>query len=784
MAENCCLGRRAIHRGSRMLGYPAISLGRILRLNRHPDARKLSALFPILFAALLAFVPTLWVPPVCSQVIATTPKKGGIAEISSSGPQRHTGDLTIAESDVDIHYQGQELRADYVEYNEQTNEAVARGHVKFDYENQHLEGDEAHYNVNTGRGTFLNVRANPSLLVTDNPLYFEAEYVQRQSADTYLLRHAWVTVCDPESPKWQFYAPQAHIQLGQKMALVNANFRLLRVPLVWLPYATAPAGTKVRESGFLVPVIGNSSSKGFVLGDAFYWAPTPWMDTTLGAELLSRRGSAERGQFRARPWENTTIKYSYYGVIDREQQGGHEQQFQMISKLPDDWRFVADLNELSSLTFRLAFADTFGDAINSEVRSSVFLTHNFDGYSLNFAGLYDKNFLTVTPEQTSVFLRNAPEVRFGSVERAPIRELPVYFSFDAFADATNRNDGTIITPAAVARTEFAPRVTLPVHFGPWLNVTATAGFRSAYYGDSLAAPVVLSNQSITRNDGEFSVDFRLPTLERIFGPPLTDKDKKRKRYKHTIEPDFTYRYVTGINNFAELVRIDADSTLSDTNEIEYGVTQRFYAKDGDDDPQEWASWRIVQKHYFDPTFGGAIVDGQRNVLQALDSITPFAFALGPRNSSPIVSDFQITPGGRFDTEQLLEYDPQLSKITSIGTLVKIKPYKAFYATVAHFRLQADPLLQPLSNQVRVLIGYGSETRKGFNVTTGISYDITNSQLQNQVVQISYNGNCCGLAVEYRRLALGQVRTDNQFRVAFIIANIGTFGNLRHQEKIF
>jgi LPS-assembly protein len=52
------------------------------------------------------------------------------------------------------------------------------------------------------------------------------------------------------------------------------------------------------------------------------------------------------------------------------------------------------------------------------------------------------------------------------------------------------------------------------------------------------------------------------------------------------------------------------------------------------------------------------------------------------------------------------------------------------------------------------------------------------------VQISYNGKCCGIAFEYRRIELGQVRTDNQFRVAFIIANIGTFGNLRHQEKIF
>ena len=52
-----------------------------------------------------------------------------------------------------------------------------------------------------------------------------------------------------------------------------------------------------------------------------------------------------------------------------------------------------------------------------------------------------------------------------------------------------------------------------------------------------------------------------------------------------------------------------------------------------------------------------------------------------------------------------------------------------------------------------------------------------------MIQVSYNGNCCGLALEYRRIALGQVRTDNQFRVAFI-ANIGTFGNLPRQEKIF
>ena len=135
--------------------------------------------------------------------------------------------------------------------------------------------------------------------------------------------------------------------------------------------------------------------------------------------------------------------------------------------------------------------------------------------------------------------------------------------------------------------------------------------------------------------------------------------------------------------------------------------------------------------------------------------------------------------GRF-----LEYDPQLQKITVIGSLVKIKPYSEFFATVAHFRFQDDPALQPLSNQVRALFGYGSLNRKGFNATAGISYDITNGVLQNQIAQINYNGGCCGIALEYRRINLGAVRTENQFRIAFIIANLGTFGNIRRQEKIF
>src|SRR6266403_5789391 len=218
-----------------MLGYRTYPIGHIFRVNRHPHTRNFSALqvlLPIAFPLFLFFFATA--APANAQQIRPPAAKGGVAELSAKGPQRRQGNLFIADDDVDIHYAGQRLRADHIEYNDQTTEALARGHVQYDFENQHLEADEAHYNVGTGRGTFTHVRGtlkierrpNPTILVTDNPLYFEARMVERFGNDLYLIHQAWITVCDPRHPKWQFYAPRARVRVGKTMAIVNANFRL------------------------------------------------------------------------------------------------------------------------------------------------------------------------------------------------------------------------------------------------------------------------------------------------------------------------------------------------------------------------------------------------------------------------------------------------------------------------------------------------------------------------------------------------------------------------------
>lgn len=749
-----------------------------------------------------------------SRASNTSPQAGANADQSATleaDQQRQVGRIYYADGNVDVHYQNTRLRADHVEYNEDTYVAIARGHVQLDYMTQHVDADEARYEVRTGHGTFLHVRATfsierhptPTLLVTPNPLYFEAEEAERLDEHTYRIKKAWMTVCDPNKPTWKFYAPEATVYLQKSVHLVNGDFRVFSVPVLYLPYATFPA-EKERESGFMIPNIGDSSNKGYILGESYYWAPTDWMDATLGGNYYSRRGWSQRADLRMRPWENAKLEITYTGVIDRglEQpqvpgeppvpainQGGHEARLLFTALLPDGWRAVADLDNLNTLTYRLAWSETFTQAVNSEVRNSAFLTNNFRGFSLNFAALSYQNYLSATPD-TYVSLRAAPEVRFSSVDQAPFPQLPIYFSFGSFIDAVHRSDTVtptpLDTPNFVGRSELAPAVTIPLHLGNWLDLTPTFTLRSTYYGGQANGNTFV-DRGFFRTTEELSVDLRPPSFDRVW-------EKSGTKWKHTIEPDIVYNYVNGVNNYARYIRFDEDETLTDTNEIEYGITQRLYRRKKDGNAEELVRWRLVQKYFFDPTFGGALINGQRNVFQTLDEVTPFAFTDSPRRFSPIVSDLVIEPGKHFDTEFILNFDPKRNQLTAIGTLLKLKPYKQSFLTLAHFsttNLPTPPdenppnfVFQSRSNQVRALVGYGDLTRIGFNATAGLSYDFTQQAFQNQILEASYNGSCCGFGFEYRRFSFGTIRNENQYLVVFRIANVGSAGTLRRAEKIF
>jgi LPS-assembly protein len=781
-----------------------------------------------LFLALAAWIFAM--RAAAAQQIPAPPPSAEAGVRLEAEQQRKEGDLYFADGNVEIQYKNLRLHADHVEYNTKTYLATAKGNVLLEVDTQHLTADSADFNVVSGEGHFEHVRGevmmerrpNSNVLVSPNPLVFEAEEVRRVDANTYTIEHAWLTVCEPDNPNWKFFSPHATLHVDRTVALLNANFRLFRIPLFYFPYASVPAGRKIRQSGFMIPEFADTSVKGVVLGDAYYWAPRDWTDATIGMAYLSRRGWQQNGEVRVKPWENVSVAARYFGVIDRgvatpilnaqglpvinsagnvetqlESQGGHTAQFQLDAQLRNGWRAVADFNQLTSLIFQLAFAPTFGEAVNSEVRNAGFLTNNFRGFSVNFAATSYKNFVNAQP-QVSADVRSAPEARFTSVDQAPWKNLPFYFGVNAFAGGVHRDDENLVTDSTtgvqtvqpgintrnfVERSEVAPRIVVPLRWGPWVGITSSFTSRTTIYGAQMVNGVV-TNDSLRRTTGEVNIDLRPATLERIW-------ETKKGKWKHTIDPEIEYNYVQGVNQFNRFILFNEDETLTNTNDFVYSITQHLFQRDGDGQATDWASWRLSQAYYFDPTFGAALVPGARNVFQALDSITPFAFADEPRRFSPINSDLIISPGGIYDAEIRLDYDTVRHRVTTAEALLKIRPTENFNFTVAQFSIDNtailppyNSVLQPAANQIRAQMGYGSSNRRGWNAEAGASYDVKQSLLQNEFIEVTYNGSCCGISVEYRRLSLGEIRSENQFRLSLNIANIGTFGNLRRQEKIF
>jgi LPS-assembly protein len=331
---------------------------------------------------------------------------------------------------------------------------------------------------------------------------------------------------------------------------------------------------------------------------------------------------------------------------------------------------------------------------------------------------------------------------------------------------------------------------------------------------SLAQP---QGSTINRRDVELGMELRPPTLVRVFDKPVFGH-----KLKHTIEPHLQYQYVNGISNFGEIIRFDQRDILSNTNEIEYGVTQRLYSKrlkpadctpkpekqqrpiypdadntlsDTTDDctptPGEFLSWELEQRYYFDQYFGGAVLAGVRNVFTTSEQLTGIAFITGPRSLSPVISRLRMHTTSKSQLEWALDYDPKFRQLTS-SNLVFDHQFGDWTIGASHaYLVSPGEVFTTLNlpapakfNQYRLLAGYGNPGKRGFSIAGNVGVDANFNNLQYSAGQIAYNWDCCGVSLEYRRFALGSVRNENQFRFAFSLANIGTFGNLKRQERLF
>ncbi|HXJ38051.1 MAG TPA: LPS assembly protein LptD, partial [Bryobacteraceae bacterium] len=555
-------------------------------------------------------------------------------------------------------------------------------------------------------------------------------------------------------------------------------------------------------SGFLMPNIGNSSVRGKMIGLGYYWAINRSYDATYRVQDFTQRGLAHHVDFRGKPFAGADFDAIFYGVQDRGlllkdgtriKQGGFSLYSTAKADLGDGFIARGTINYLSSLTFRQAFTESFNEAIFSENYSVGFITKHWSSFTFNTVFERLENFQSTQPHD-SIVIRKLPEFELASRDRQVWdRGLPIWVSFDSSVGLLRRAQPLFQTSQFSERADFAPHVMTAFD---WKGFHLVPGFsiRETQYGETQQLLHVVG-QSLFRSTREFTADLITPTLERTFNRKTWLGDK----LKHVIEPRVSYHYVNGVQDFNAVIRFDEMELVSNTNELEIALTNRLYAKRGNE-VSEVFSWQLSQQRYFDPSFGGAVVPGQRNVVLSSVELTPYAFLSGPRNYSPIVSVFRGSPKPGISFEWRTDFDPLLNRFVNSGFTTDLRKGN-YFISAGHNSVSCLPLLpsdapqcqnanpdtsrllSPKANQFRGRVGFGDPNHRGWNTAFDAIYDYRQGIMQFATAQVTYNTDCCGFSVQYRRFSFG-VRNENQFRVAFSVANIGSFGTLKKQERLF
>ncbi len=758
--------------------------------------------------------------------------------------QEKNQDIYKVRGNVEIRFRTNVLHCDQATYDSTTGQITATGHVVYDggTHNEHLVGTHATYDVSRDTGTFYDVTGSTGIrvknqvmfLTSSTPFFFTGKVVDKLGPDLYRVHQGVVTSCQLPKPKWEFHPATATVEVGGDAKMYHSTMRIKGIPIFYFPYVQHPADNLGRKSGFLIPTIGQSNTKGTIVGDAFYWAINRNSDAEIGGYSFSSRGWAQIGSYRSIGW-NYQFHAEYYGVIDEQgypgtgqNQGGEEFKANGSVNLPYGFRGVISVDYLSSYLFRLAFGQSFTEAINSEVRSAGFISKSWSG---NYAGFlmsrYQNYQSTVTGDVIDI--AHIPSFQMAGVEN-PIFNSKFMYTYDVAGEGVSRHEPGFQTQNVVGRLDANPTISLPTFLQGW-TFRPEAGVRETLYTERLVPTNgntgiigVAIAQTINRNVLQASMEVRPPSIAKIF-------DRKLFGYvmKHVVEPYAIYRYETGINNFSNIIRFDYRDILADSNGVEYGVVNRLYAKksksnsecfqrpkylspdtppadvtkqmaanpdicdDKSGPAREIITWTIAQKYFFDPTFGGALVPNQRNVFDSSVDFSGIAFLTQPRNASPIVSRLLVRDGST-DFQWALDYDPVFHQVNAstilVGQRLSPKWYVLGGQSYLHVPGEVIPatinqvLAPDIFNQFRAQFIYGNLNSRGFSTAASMAFDIKNNFIQGATVQSTYNWDCCGLTFEYARWALGTVRNENAYRFAFSLTNVGTFGNLKKLQRIY
>ncbi len=653
---------------------------------------------------------------------AELPKKIPVTVNADKLDYDRTNDIYTAEGHVRVEQEGLRVEADKVVLNNRTGEAVAEGKVYIQDKGDVIRASKIQFNVNTKAGLIYN----GDLFMSKDNVHLKGEKIERKSESVYHVENGTFTTCDER--EWYLKARTIDVDLDRYATANGVSFNMAGLPVFYSPYLLFPVR---RQSGLLIPEVGYSSSEGFLMKNAFFWAISDYQDMTFYSDYRARHGIGTGAEYRYVNSKDSSGKlyYNYFDTFGKYRvsglpEGRWEFRLQHDEEIAEDLSIRADVNLVSDFAYYRDLEKKIELRSRPYLDSNIFYVERWETSSLYLLGQYSTD-LTQTNEKT---VQKLPELRYTIFEEKITG--PLHLNFDGSAVNFTSQDGD-----GVRRADFNPRLSAALG-GPGLSFTPRAGARATFYDRSGVNAEIA--EPTERKFYYAGADLN-SRISRVYG---TDGEAGIGRIRHSIEPTISYLYIPRVDQ-GSIPQRDVVDTVMAQNLVTVSLINRLTAhyKDAAGSRSfDLVVFRLSESYDFDKARSADATQPRSALHSELYVRTPKLLTLSSSTDYNTYTRAFIT--------------------SSESATVNTEPVRF---NITHQYLHASPT----NPTTEFLIG-GTGFKVGrWDVNAQVWRDMINKLTTQQEYRLHYASQCWGVSIEYINKP-----GDKQYKVLFDLKGLG------------
>jgi lipopolysaccharide assembly outer membrane protein LptD (OstA) len=512
--------------------------------------------------------------------------------------KEETGDI-IGNGNVVVQRLGDTLRADYVQVNAKTMDAFARGNVVLLRDEWEWTGKELHYNFKTKRGDFGTFDG------TSGEFYIRAKESKQLESGVYEMRGVMVTTCDKDDLEFKIRASSATLEDGHLLKAHNMVSYLGPVPFFYLPYMQLDLDK--RYSNWDVS-LGHTGNWGPFLLVGYRKRLNENVETVTHVDLRAERGlglgedihwrrSDDSGNGRLElyymndqdPLNNEYDEWKFGYQVDSDR---YRIRFVHNEAITDRDSLTADLQYLSDPKFREDFFER-EFRLQAQPENRVSVDHRGDHYS---AGIL----MNVRLNDFYENIDRKPELTLDFY-RQELGDSRIYYEGEnsfvkmekLFPDSLNEEDFDL------TRFDTYHNLYYPGKYFGFLNLIPSIGARATHYSDltplitsTTNSVIITDSNGVARTTNQVSstsadagsdmrtfVEIGLETSFKAFKIINNEETVFGHGLRHVVEPYAAYFFRSDPSVKADdIYQMDRIDSIRKRNDITFGARNKLQTR--------------------------------------------------------------------------------------------------------------------------------------------------------------------------------------------------------------